>query len=390
VRTAITLAAIVFGVAGLIVSGGFVRDMFVQLGEALIHSQSGHLQVARAGYFERGSGAPEKYRLDDAQTLRRTIASTPGVTDVLARVHFSGLLGNGRTDWPIVGEGVEPGKESRLGTQLRLIDGRALTDRDTFGIMLGQGVADVLHLRPGDRATLLVNTAEGALNTLDFDVVGVFQTFSRDFDARAVRLHRAAARELLASEGVNVLVVSLGDTDDTARAAAALRERLAGQPLEVGTWKELNDFYDKTVTLYDRLFGVLQAITLAMVLLGVANSVNLSVFERVGEFGTMRALGNRRRDVFRLIVTESALLGLIGSALGVAVGVALALAISAVGIAMPPPPNANLGYDAYIRIVPDVLATAFAIGVVATTLAALLPAARATRTAVVDALRANI
>jgi putative ABC transport system permease protein len=71
-------------------------------------------------------------------------------------------------------------------------------------------------------------------------------------------------------------------------------------------------------------------------------------------------------------------------------GVLLALAISAVGIPMPPPPNANSGYDAYIRIVPDVLASAFLIGVVATTLAALLPAARATRTPVVDALRANI
>src|SRR5438045_3193307 len=43
-RTTITIAAIAFGVAALILSGGFVRDMFIQLGEALIHSQSGHLQ----------------------------------------------------------------------------------------------------------------------------------------------------------------------------------------------------------------------------------------------------------------------------------------------------------------------------------------------------------
>jgi putative ABC transport system permease protein len=84
------------------------------------------------------------------------------------------------------------------------------------------------------------------------------------------------------------------------------------------------------------------------------------------------------------------LLGVIGSVLGVVAGIALALAISAIGIAMPPPPNANIGYDAYIRVVPAVVATAFLVGVVATTLAALLPAARATRTPLAEALRANI
>ena len=57
---------------------------------------------------------------------------------------------------------------------------------------------------------------------------------------------------------------------------------------------------------------------------------------------------------------------------------------------MPPPPNGNLGYTAIIRIVPSVLAMAFAVGFAATTLAALLPALKVSRTPVVDALRANI
>jgi len=126
------------------------------------------------------------------------------------------------------------------------------------------------------------------------------------------------------------------------------------------------------------------------VLLSVASSVNMSVFERVGEFGTMMALGNGRGDVFRLILMESALLGLIGGLLGVLLGVVMAIAISAIGIPMPPPPNANLGYTAFIRVVPTVLAMAFLVGFGATALATLLPAARMSRTPVVTALRANI
>jgi putative ABC transport system permease protein len=160
--------------------------------------------------------------------------------------------------------------------------------------------------------------------------------------------------------------------------------------LELQTWVELNDFYEKAVALYKRQFGVLQLIVLVMVVLSVANSINMSVFERIGEFGTMMALGDRASKVFRLVVTESAFLGSIGAALGVVLGVVLALGISAIGIPMPPPPNGNLGYTASIRIVPAVLAMAFAVGFVATTLAALLPAYRVSRIAVAEALRANV
>ncbi|MDV7398645.1 FtsX-like permease family protein, partial [Arthrospira platensis SPKY1] len=113
-----------------------------------------------------------------------------------------------------------------------------------------------------------------------------------------------------------------------------------------------------------------------MVLLSVANSVNMAAFERQAEFGTMQALGNRRRDVFRLLLVENMVLGLTGAALGALIGILLAVIISAVGIPMPPPPNANVGYTAMIRVVPSVVAGACLIGLVATTLAALFPARR--------------
>ena len=385
-----TLAAIIFGVAGVVLSGGFVRDIFVQLGEALIHSQTGHLQVLRTGYFEAGTRSPENFRIENIAQLRQQISAIPEVQEVMARVSFSGLLNNGRSDWAIVGEGVEPDKEAQLGTYLKISAGRQLRDSDRAGLLLGQGVAQGLKVSAGDRVTLLVNTAEGALNSMEFEVVGVFQSFSKDFDARTVRIPLAAARELLGSDGINGLVVSLKETADTGPVANLLRIRFAGKRLEVKTWVELNDFYEKTVALYDRQFGVLQLIILAMVLLSVASSVNMSVFERVGEFGTMMALGNGRGDVFRLILMESALLGLIGGLLGVLLGVVMAIVISAIGIPMPPPPNANLGYTAFIRVVPTVLAMAFLVGFGATALATLLPAARMSRTPVVTALRANI
>ncbi|HEY7903156.1 MAG TPA: ABC transporter permease [Casimicrobiaceae bacterium] len=389
-RTAITLAAVVFGVAGLIVSAGFVRDIIAQLGEAVIHSRTGHLEVDRAGYYEHGTRAPERYLIDSPDALRATLAGVGGVDDVMGRLAFSGLANNSRADLAIIGEGIEPARETRLGTFLHISAGRTLEDRDRFGALIGQGVATTLNLKPGDRFTLLANTLDGAMNTLDLEVVGVFQSFSKDFDARAVRIPLAAAQELLGTRGVNTLVVSLHDTAATDRAAHALATRLDPATYEVKTWVELSDFYSSAAELYDRQFGVLRLIVLLMVLLAVANSVNMGIYERVAEFGTMRALGNRARQVFALVVTESVLLGIAGAVLGAAVGVAVALAVSSVGIRMPPPPNADLGYIARILLEPADIGMAMLIGIVATTLASIIPARMASRTPIAEALREAI
>ena len=386
-RSAGTLAAISLGVAGLILAAGFVQDIFIQLGEAIIHSQSGHLQIARQGYREGRTRAPEAFLIEQPDRLKQDALATPGVSLALARIGFAGVINNGKRDLGIIGEGVEPAAEAKLGTYLRYIEGRALADSDRDGIVLGQGVARSLGLKAGDRVNLVISLAQGAVNTLDFEVIGVFQSFSKDFDARAVRIPLSAARELMDTKSAHLIVLVLGQTADTERILGALRQTLGPQGYELASWRELSDFYDKTVRLYESQFGVLRLIILLMVLLSVANSVNMTLFERTREFGTLLALGDRPDRVFQLIITESLLLGLFGAALGMLLGCAAGWTISAIGIPMPPPPNANVGYTAFIRLVPVEVLSAGIVGFVATCLAAVLPARRVSRMNVVDALR---
>lgn len=389
-RVAMTLAAIVFGVAGLMLSGGFVKDVLHQLGEATIHSQLGHVQVFKKGFYEQGSRSPEKYIMDDARLIADFIGRMPEAKTVMRRLQFSGLLNNGKADWAVIGEGVEASKENGLGTFMQVRQGRQLEDSDDEGIYVGAGVAQALDLKPGSNVTILLNTSEGALNTLEFRVVGVFESFSKEFDERSVRIPLEAAEKLLGRDGANSVVVELNRTEDTGLVADLVRGKIDELGYEVHTWTQLSDFYSKSVDLYRTQFGVLQWIVLIMVLLSVFNTVNMSVFERVGEFGTLMALGNTRSYVFWLVLAENAVLGLVGAMVGVVFGVIAAWAISGIGIPMPPPPNSNLGYTASIRLLPDTLLMAFAVGLVATLGAALLPARRVSRTAIVDALRYNI
>ena len=271
-RTAMTLLVIVFGVAGIILSGGFVEDIFIQLRDATIHSRLGHIQVYDKGYYELGRRDPYRYMIEEPGELSSQLQHWPAVVQVMQRVNFSGLLNNGNTDLPIIGEGVEPAKEARLGSFFFIVEGRQLSPDDANGVLLGEGVARSLNLGPGNYTTLLVNTPDGALNSLELEVIGVFRTFSKEYDDRAVRIPLDAAKQLLDTSNVHSLVLHLDSAAAVDTTAAALRRGLEGWGYEVWTWLELDDFYQKTVDLYKRQFGVLQLIILLIVLLSVMNS----------------------------------------------------------------------------------------------------------------------
>ena len=385
-RAGITLAAIALGVATLVVSGGFVEDILVQLREATIRSQLGHLQIYRAGRFESGEQRPYDFMIERPAEVVKIAASLPGISTTARRLAFTGLASNGRGELPIVGLGVEPRPEALIGSALTLLSGRALAPNDRFGAIVGEGLAAAMKLDIGDRVNIVLSTVDGATNTLDFELVGIFRSLSKEYDARAIRIPLEAAQELTGTGSISAVVVLLRDTRSTETARALLEQRLPAD-YEIRTWRELADFYNSTSALYQRQFGFLQAIILVMVVLGVANTVSMTLHERTSEFGIVRALGRTSAYVFRLAVLEAALLGVIGAALGVAIGVALALAVSAIGIPMPPPPNSESGFTAAIRIVPAVIAIAFASGLVATVVAALLPARNLARIPVVEALR---
>lgn len=391
IRTIATLAAIAIGVSGLILAGGFVKDIFIQLGEAIIHSQTGHIQITRTGYNDNKTRAPEKFLIKEGDELRaKLVSQIPEIDQVISRLGFTGVINNGHRDLGIVGEGIEPDGEAKLGTFLNYLEGRALTSADHDGIVVGDGVAKSLGLKIGDRVTIVMTLAAGAVNTLDFELVGIFQSFSKEFDARAVRIPLDAAKTLMDSRGIHFLVIQLKDTASTRAVSMSTKQLLANQGFDVTPWYTLSDFYEKTVDLYDRQFGVLRLIILIMVLLSVINSINMTLFERTREFGTMRALGDRSDWVFRLIMIENIWLGLIGGLLGIILGCLAALGISAIGIPMPPPPNANLGYTALIRLDSTSVLTAGAVGFIASMLAAIIPARRAAKADIVEALRHGV
>ena len=394
-RAAISLIAVAFGVAALVVALSFVEWILWAARETTIHTQLGHFQVNRQGFREDGSADPFRFVLPPGFERDLGIDRLQGVRVVAPRLMFTGLASFGDTSVAFTGEGIEPQREAamhrahRLSRSVNIVKGSDLSAGDAADVILGEGLAAALGVQPGDRLVLLATPRTGNVNAVEVTVKGFFTTISKAFDDSALRVPLGVAQRLLKADGVHSLVVLMDRTDSTSGAIERLAPAAAKAGLEIVPWFAASDFYNKTVALFSRQSMVVMVIIAVLIALGISSIMTISVYERTGEIGTVLALGVARRSVLAQFLIEGTLLGVIGGANGVVLGVLACIALSAVGIPMPPPPGQSWGYTAEMRLTVSNLLQAFALAVAAAAVTALYPAWKASRLPIVDALRAN-
>jgi putative ABC transport system permease protein len=255
-------------------------------------------------------------------------------------------------------------------------------------VIVGRGLATSMHVKPGDYLTLMSTTVHGSLNAMDVRVAGIFMSGVKEYDDRAIKMTLPAAQQLLQTTKVERLLVFLNDTDDTLPAQHDLQTMFDGKgwALEMKQWSELASFYHQVVMLYNGIFGFLGMLVFGIVIFSVANTIMMSIFERTREIGTLMAMGTTRGRVWRMFLLEGLFVGLVGGVLGLVCGALLAQLINHGNVMLPPPPGYTVGYRLQILMQPAVLVTAFLISVITATLSSILPALKASRLAIVDAL----
>ncbi len=385
-RVRLALATIVGGVIAYLLAGGFIQWIFLDMRESSIHSQLGHVQIIRPGYFSEGMGDPYAYLLP-AQTPPIEEIVGARLKTVAPRLAFSGLLSKNDATVSFLGEGIDPEREAPVTRAITIVAGKDLTDSPADSLLLGEGLAANLGAAPGDRVVLLATTAAGGVNAVELTVVGLFATVSKGYDDSVLRTHIDVARRLMRVDGATSWVVLLEDTEATDEALARLSARLPADDFELVPWYELADFYNKTVELFSKQVGVIRVLIGLIVILSISNTLSMIVMERMGEIGTAMALGVRRKGILALFICEGMLLGLFGGLVGIVLGWGLAELISAIGIPMPPPPGMARGFIGQIRVSPALAADAFVLAFATTLAASILPAWKAARMNIVDALR---
>lgn len=386
-RTVVGLLTVASGVVAYLLAGGFIAWIFQDMREATIHSQLGHAQIVRPAFFDRGIANPYAFLLPANSPELEMLAAMPGVVSVTPRLVFSGLISLAETTVAFAGEGIDPVRERPISSRITILDGKDLGSVDERRILLGEGLAKTLGAKPEDTVVLLGTAANGGTSAVELTVAGIFASVAKEYDDTAVRVPINVARKLMRVAGATSWVVLLDGADRTDEFVGGVRARLAPAAFEVVPWQALADFYNKTVVLLSKQVDVVRIIIGLIVVLTISNTLTMSVLERTTEIGTSLAIGLRSGTVMRMFVLEGVLLGVLGGGVGLVLGYLLAIIISAIGIPMPPPPGMAHGYVGQIILTGELVTDAVVLSIVTTLLASALPAWKAGRMNIVDALR---
>ncbi|MBK7414520.1 MAG: ABC transporter permease [Dechloromonas sp.] len=395
-RSLVTLLAIALGFSAIALFAGYTHNVYGGLARQSIHDEMiGHLTVSKRGMRTEGKLDPERYLLTQAEVdaISQLLRDEPHVKLVAPRLALSGLLSNGRASTIFIAEGVEPRamallQQSEADNAVVPKIKKQLDPARPEVVELSEGLADMLHLASGGQGAMLVNSLSGQANALDVTVGHTFNTGNARSNDKFAFLTLDLTRTLLDAEGrADRLTVLLDDVSQTKMLRDHLLTNLngAGYAVEIQTWQELSDFYNQVHGMFDMIFGFIASIVLTVVVMSVANSMGMTVVERTREIGTLRAIGLKRSGVVRLFTTESMLLTLIGCLLGLLITLTVRWGINLANISYIPP-NSVAPVPLLVDMDIGRVSFTFILMSVVGTLAAYMPARRAARKDIIDAL----
>jgi putative ABC transport system permease protein len=389
-RSLTTVLSIAFGFAAVALFSGYTREVYRGLTVQAVHGELiGHLSLAKRGMKLEGRLHPERYLLRPEEIARISgivRQHFPGAL-IAPRLALSGLASNGRVSTIFLADGVGP-EDMKVLRGPRLEGSGALSASEPQGVAMAAGLAQLLGLKPGDDASLLVSTLHGQANATDATVLHTYNTGNAGLEDKALFLPLAMAQSLYdATDRADRLTILLPDIAQTGAARAALASACAanGLDVEISTWQEQSAFYRQVKGMFDMIFSFILAIVLTIVVMSVTNAMSMSVVERTREIGTLRAIGLRRAGVVRLFVAEALLLVGIGCGFGLLLTLLARLGVNALHFSYTPPNGSGkvmllVGLDAG-----KMLFTGFALGLLGL-VAAIFPARRAARQPVTESL----
>lgn len=349
-RSILVLLTVASGVGGLFAFEGFNHGMMTDYRNRIVHQQTGNGQVTEKNYRENVYEKPSEHWLKDSERIREKLRQYPFVEDLYPRLRFAALLSSPSqsSNLSAFGEGVDGEKEAAFFTSLRFISGKQLTD-ESNGIILARKLAENLNAKVGDRITILSQNIRGALNGADATVVGIFVTGDANLDRTFFRIQLKQAQALLETDKVENLTVGLKDYSDWKK----FEETIANDFPELQTYpfEEMDKAYYKTSKVWlENQFQLFLLIFLSVIFLGVFNTTSLGILERTQEIGILKANGESWANVKSLILTEAAILALLGAFVGVFTVCFSLFVFFKKGIYMPPPPGFEGYYYAQVQL----------------------------------------
>ncbi len=318
-----SMAGIALGVAALIVVLSVMNGFQEELRNRILAVAS-HIEVR---------GIP--VLTDDAAVAKVALAN-PHVKAAAPYVLGQAMLSAGGTNRGALIRGIDPAREAAvadIGSHMRAGSLGALAPGE-FGIVLGSEIARALGVRVGDAVVVITPqgnlTAAGTLPRLkSFRVVGVFEVGMYEFDSGLALVNLEDAMKLYRQDGVSGVRLKLDDL----YAAPAVARELAGRlnvNAELRDWTQSHANFFRAVQIEKRVMFIILTLIIAVAAFNIVSAQVMTVTDKQADIAILRTLGASPASIMTIFMIQGALIGMIGTAIGVVGGVLLALNVGTV------------------------------------------------------------
>lgn len=392
-RTWITLSAIALGLALAVFVISFAEGVYNQLIDDATRMQGGHFTLEHPQYRE--APAIDLF-VKNVSELRAKLEALEGVLGTKALILGQGVVTSGSGGVGVAIMGVEPEVEVHTSPLAnRITAGSYLEAGDTRKIVIGAKLAERLKLRIGKKLVITTNDASGEIVEELFRVKGTFEIGSDEVDTYMVQIPLRFARMLygLGDDDATQLGVLLADAHERPAAMVATR-RFIPKAIALRTWEEVMPNLANYVRVDRGGNLVFQGTIIFLSLFTIFNTILMSVLERTRELAIQLALGVSAFLLRLQIVIESALLGALGSTIGVSLGGALSYWMQVEGLDLSRFYSEGVDVSGfavdtlvYADVTLELLASMWLLVFFATVVLSLIPGRQISRIAVADVLR---
>lgn len=391
-RTWLTTGAIVFSNVLLVFLMSLQFGMYDLMIENSLQGFTGHMQVQRAGYVD---DQRMRQSVPDIVELADRLRSELGVDSVAARARAFALASSESRSYGIAVVGVDPDYESHVSNIPGLVsEGRFLTDPAAAEIVIGAVLARNLRVGVGDEITLLGSGLDGSFAAAVVTVVGIFDSGVADIDRVFAEVPLGYFQDVFYMDGAGHLVVIKAPDLDAAPVLQQRVEQLIEprSDLVVHDWNRLQPGLKQAIQADISSSFFMYGVLTILVAFSVLNTQLMSVLERTREFGIIMALGLKPGRLGRLVLLETAIMGVIGGLLGAAAGALLTLYFTRNGFQIPGMEEMAAQFNLPARMYPRIGTVSLLLGpfilLVFSLLAAVYPALRLQWLRPVEAMRA--
>jgi putative ABC transport system permease protein len=392
-RTILTFLVLAVGLMLYIFMVGMYAGLDDQTISNLVDFQTGHLRAQNRTLDDEAPFSVSNF-ISNPGDIIAAAEKNPEIVSWAKRVKFPAEADNGIDATPCMVTGIDPDQDHKVFNLTNFIVSGSFSAPAENDALIGTGLAKDLGLKTGDPFFLTFRNGQGMIDSIELNVSGVINAPDPMVNGTGIFIRLRDAAAFLNNDGVSEISFRIRNREKDLAVLKSLGPVLEQKGVRLESWKSLSSEALALANTKEKFTNFFIFFLVIIAIVGIVNTMLMSVYEKTREIGTLKALGMRDRDVRRLFLAEGMVVGVLGGVIGVLLGSLLTLAFAAHGMDFTSMigdkmnmSGTNMALLIYPRLVPGSIIGSLVMSLLASLFASWMPANKAVGMQAAECLR---